>query len=98
MKGWRNRWFCLIMSIYIGTTRWYGRFLSGNRAARCLRTDYRQGTRPRGKPSFIFQPAPTQEEAAELIDVPFSTYRRHLRAGLDYVVAVLWQQELMSEQ
>lgn len=48
--------------------------------------------------SFIFQPAPTQEEAAELIDVPFSTYRRHLRAGLDYVVAVLWQQELMSEQ
>lgn len=45
-----------------------------------------------------FKPAPTQEAAAELIDVPFSTYRRHLRAGLDYVVAALWQQELVSEQ
>ncbi|MEZ4733220.1 MAG: ATP-binding protein [Caldilineaceae bacterium] len=41
-----------------------------------------------------FQPAATQEQAAELLDLPFSTYRRHLRAGIDYLVETLWQQEL----
>jgi hypothetical protein len=40
------------------------------------------------------QPAATQEQAAELLDLPFSTYRRHLRAGIDYVIETLWQQEL----
>lgn len=41
-----------------------------------------------------FQPAATQEQAAELLDLPFSTYRRHLRAGIDYLIETLWQQEL----
>lgn len=41
-----------------------------------------------------FQPAATQEMAAELLDVPFSTYRRHLRSGIDYVAESLWTQEL----
>lgn len=40
-----------------------------------------------------FQPAATQEQAAELLDLPFSTYRRHLAAGITYVVEWLWQQE-----
>lgn len=40
------------------------------------------------------QPAATQEQAAELLDLPFSTYRRHLRAGIDYLIETLWQQEL----
>lgn len=40
-----------------------------------------------------FQPAATQEKAAELLDLPFSTYRRHLRSGIDYVTERLWQQE-----
>jgi hypothetical protein len=40
-----------------------------------------------------FRPAATQELAAELIDVPFSTYRRHLKSGVDEVVAYLWQLE-----
>jgi len=39
-------------------------------------------------------PAPTQERAAEIADVPFSTYRRHLRAGIDQVVQILWQSEI----
>ncbi|MBI3915060.1 MAG: AAA family ATPase [Chloroflexi bacterium] len=39
-------------------------------------------------------PAPTQEQSAERADVPFSTYRRHLRAGIDHVVQVLWQSEI----
>lgn len=41
-----------------------------------------------------FQPAATQEKAAELLDLPFSTYRRHLRSGIKYVTERLWQQEL----
>lgn len=43
-----------------------------------------------------FQPAATQEKAAELLDLPFSTYRRHLRSGIDYVTERLWQRELGS--
>lgn len=41
-----------------------------------------------------FQPAATQEQAAELLDLPFSTYRRHLRSGVEALVAQLWQQEM----
>ncbi|MEW5959649.1 MAG: ATP-binding protein, partial [Chloroflexota bacterium] len=41
-----------------------------------------------------FFPAPTQEQAAELLDLPFSTFRRHLKAGVDYLTEMLWQQEL----
>ena len=36
----------------------------------------------------------TQEAAAAALGLPFSTYRRHLRQGLDRVVAWLWQREL----
>ncbi len=39
-------------------------------------------------------PAPTQEIAAERIDVPFSTYRRHLQSGVLRVVEMLWAREL----
>lgn len=40
------------------------------------------------------QPAPTHEKAAELIDVPYGTFRRHLKRGLEHLVELLWQQEL----
>jgi hypothetical protein len=40
-----------------------------------------------------FEPAPTQERAAEILDLPFSTYRRHLKAGLDWLTEYLWQME-----
>jgi hypothetical protein len=40
-----------------------------------------------------FQPAATQEQAAELLDLPFSTYRRHLRAAVQYVTEWLWARE-----
>jgi hypothetical protein len=39
-------------------------------------------------------PAPTQEQAAELLDLPFSTYRRHLKAGMQRAAEILWQQEI----
>jgi long-chain acyl-CoA synthetase len=31
---------------------------------------------------------------AELLDLPFSTYRRHLKAGLTRVAELLWQKEI----
>ena len=39
-------------------------------------------------------PAPTQEQAAEMLDIPFSTYRRHLKEGIDHIVEILWQEEI----
>ncbi len=40
------------------------------------------------------KPAPTQEQAAEMLDLPFSTYRRHLQSGIARVTEILWQREL----
>lgn len=41
-------------------------------------------------------PAATQEQAAELVDVPFSSFRRHLKAGVTRVEEILWQKELQG--
>jgi hypothetical protein len=43
------------------------------------------------------QPAETQEQAAELLNLPFSTYRRHLKSGIERVTELLWAQELGSD-
>jgi hypothetical protein len=40
------------------------------------------------------RPAPTQEQAAELLDLPFSTYRRHLKTGVTRLADILWQREI----
>jgi hypothetical protein len=40
------------------------------------------------------KPAPTQEAAAELLGLPFSTYRGHLARGIDRVTDWLWHREL----
>jgi hypothetical protein len=40
------------------------------------------------------RPAPTQEAAAERLGLPFSTYRRHLTAGVERVAGWLWEREL----
>jgi hypothetical protein len=40
------------------------------------------------------EPAPTQEVAAELLELPFSTFRRHLKAGLERVTDWLWRREV----
>ena len=39
------------------------------------------------------RPAPTQERAAELLGLPFSTYRRHLAQGVARIAARLWERE-----
>jgi hypothetical protein len=41
-----------------------------------------------------FEPAASQEAAAELLDLPFSTYRYQLGKAQERVVAWLWQREL----
>jgi hypothetical protein len=40
------------------------------------------------------RPAPTQEAAAEVLGLPFSTYRRHLAAAVDDLVDLLWAVEI----
>ncbi len=40
------------------------------------------------------EPAPTQERAAEMLALPFSTYRYHLTKGVERITAWLWQREL----
>ncbi|MCX4510721.1 ATP-binding protein [Streptomyces sp. NBC_01619] len=41
-----------------------------------------------------FSGAPTQEAAARRLGLPYGTYRRHVRQGLDLLCENLWQQEL----
>jgi hypothetical protein len=38
--------------------------------------------------------APTQERAAEILDLPFSIYRRHLASAVSRVVDYLWKNEI----
>jgi hypothetical protein len=63
-------------------------------AVDALRADPRGGKLVRALERTYLRPAPTQEAAAELLDLPFSTYRGHLTRGLERVVDWLWQREL----
>jgi hypothetical protein len=40
------------------------------------------------------RPAATQELAAQSLDLPFTTYRRHLTRGTEWVCDLLWRKEL----
>lgn len=42
------------------------------------------------------EPAPSQEQAAERLGLPFSTYRYHLTNGIKRITAWMWQRELYS--
>ncbi|QMW67524.1 hypothetical protein H4N58_06425 [Mumia sp. ZJ1417] len=42
----------------------------------------------------FLRPAGSQERAAEVLGLPFSTYRRHLAAGIDRLDEILWDWEL----
>ncbi len=41
-------------------------------------------------------PAATQEQAAELLDLPFSTFRRHLKEGVARLSELLWEGEVRA--
>lgn len=55
---------------------------------------------PREEPYYLaldatyLDPARTQAEAAEQLDMPFSSYRRYLKRGIEHVVEGLWQREI----
>lgn len=59
-----------------------------------LRTSARESRFYRALYHTYLEPAPTQERAAELMDIPFSTFRRHLQAGVAQVTKTLWQREV----
>jgi hypothetical protein len=63
-------------------------------AADALRDDPREEAMYRVIDRTFLRPAPTQERAAELLDLPFSTYRRYRNRGVDRIVGWLWQREL----
>jgi hypothetical protein len=63
-------------------------------AAESLQSSPRDEKLYRALDLTYFHPAPTQEQAAELLNLPFSTYRRHLKAGVTQVADILWQQEI----
>lgn len=45
----------------------------------------------------FLRPAPSQEAAAEVLGLPFSTYRRHLGRAVERVVDLLWAVEIGTE-
>lgn len=63
-------------------------------AVRRLDADPRNQKLFRALDRTYLRPATTQERAAEVLDLPFSTYRRHLTDGLARVVDALWRQDL----
>jgi AAA ATPase domain len=63
-------------------------------AAARLGADPRDDKLLRAVDRTYLRPATTQERAAELLGLPFSTYRRHLGQGVARVVADLWAREL----
>lgn len=63
-------------------------------AVDALRAEPRGEKLARALERTYLRPAPTQEAAAELLGLPFSTYRGHLTRGVDRVVDRLWQREL----
>jgi hypothetical protein len=65
-----------------------------NEAAKALRIHPRDEKLFRALDQTYFHPSPTQEAAAELLDLPFSTYRRHLTSGIQRLIEILWRQEI----
>ncbi|MEU8798620.1 AAA family ATPase [Spirillospora sp. NPDC048819] len=63
-------------------------------AARTLRDDPREESLYRVVDRTFLRPAPTQERAAEMLGLPFSTYRRHRNRAVERIAAWLWEREL----
>jgi hypothetical protein len=63
-------------------------------AVQALGSSPRRARAQRALVRTYIEPAPSQEKAAEMLDLPFSTYRRHLKEGLTQVSELLWEQEI----
>ena len=86
----------------MGSTLAYGfAGVDVDRLVAAIRTGIDQiGREPRSHPlqrvldrTFV-RAAPTQEAAAEVLDLPFSTYRRHLAKALEQLTDLLWAVEV----
>jgi hypothetical protein len=62
-------------------------------ATAALEASAREASYARALRVTYLQPAPTQAVAAERLDLPFSTFRRHLKRGVERVTEALWRQE-----
>lgn len=67
-------------------------------AALALAANPRDERRYRALACTFFEPAATQELAAERLGLPFSTYRYQLAGGIRRVTERLWQRELHGDQ
>jgi hypothetical protein len=67
-------------------------------AVGALRADARDAKLARAVERTYLRPAPTQEAAADVLGLPFSTYRRHLTRGVERVVDWLWHRELYGAE
>ena len=65
-------------------------------AAQVVKSDPRTETQYRVLDRTYLRPAPSQEKAAELLDLPFSTYRRYRDRGIEAITDWLWEQDLES--
>jgi len=63
-------------------------------AAESLQSSPREAKSYRALYHTYLHATATQEQAAELLDLPFSTFRRHLKTGATRVADILWQQEI----
>ena len=63
-------------------------------AAHDLESDPRADNQYRVLNRTYLRPAPTQEKAAELLDLPFSTYRRYRDRGIETITDWLWERDI----
>jgi hypothetical protein len=80
-----------------------GRIESGRAVERAIRAaaavlegSVRDRSAYRALHHTYLQPAGTQQGAADLLNLPMSTYRRHLAKGVQRLTALLWQRELAA--
>jgi hypothetical protein len=65
-------------------------------AAAALKADPRAEDQYRVLHHTYLRPAPTQEKAAEMLDLPYTTYRRYRNRALESITSWLWERDLDS--
>jgi hypothetical protein len=65
-------------------------------AAQVVKSDPRAEVQYRVLDRTYLRPAPSQEKAAELLDLPFSTYRRYRDRGTEAITDWLWEHDIES--
>lgn len=61
-----------------------------------LRNNARQNKAFKAVDRTYLRPAASQEQASEMLGLPYSTFRRHLAKGVEEITTLLWKKELSS--